>query len=294
VTWGDNPAARVRWFLESLAQRQFAALPDDTAPPPDINDDEFLADAAAKLLGVARPPEPTDLLPRLLAVAVQGRMATDAIGRLPPEAKAWIYLRHFDQVTAALQHLHEPYSVRVGTVLASIIETGWHALEMADDMLGEYYGEPAITQDDASRLLVRVRELIDEVSDATDLDDETQRRLIALLRDVEDALVDVRITGIHRVEEAADGLAGGLLGQEPDSWADKTLQKVGRFARELIMATVAATAAQLTANELTPPSQPPPSVLIIDYMIEYHSLPPALPPPDRKDHGPAAIEPPHR
>ena len=78
-------------------------------------------------------------------------------------------------------------------------------------MLHRHRREVVVADDDINRLVEETRHLIDEVISTDDLDEPTTTWMVSLLRKLEQALLNVKITGSAQIDEAANIVIGSVM-----------------------------------------------------------------------------------
>lgn len=123
----------------------------------------------------------------------------------------------FDTVIAAADALLLPNSTSEIGLRQTISAKGWSALCWADEILSADSHTSAVAQDAAANLLKKVREVIDDVLNSDAFSEDEKRHMVGLLRDLEDALIGVRVRGSGPVDRAAKAVMGDALAR-PDLW----------------------------------------------------------------------------
>lgn len=143
-------------------------------------------------------------------------------GRVAPYLLSIRGARHsfegFDTVLSAADLLLRADQIPEANLRQTISEMGWRSLCWADDIMAQDSTERALEQDEASDLLVKVRELIDDILNGDEFSQEEKLHMVGLLRDLESALIGVRIRGSGPVERATKAIIGDAVSR-PDIWS---------------------------------------------------------------------------
>lgn len=225
----NNPAGRVLWFLRELSRRNVSPARD-----------QHLMDSVTLVLGtdvdsvetyraVSLTREQAELVPEEMAAH------SDIPGYAP-------ICKHYDEILTAASRIQLPRNHILKHVIDPITPAGWASLEFADEVLRGPSVEKRLTASQTAEYLDQVQALISEVAGDDTLSRPDRERIVRLLRQVEDALVNIRIFGANYVEEAAVTVAG-VVQVEKDLWdrvADKKWFK--RFGTVLmgLLATLGA------------------------------------------------------
>jgi hypothetical protein len=186
----DNPAGRLVAVLRALA-KQPGGRP--------------AREAWRDVLG--SPSDDAGLVSRIAEIMALAKRAEAAVQGLPGVERPAHLLLHFDRVHKALGLLLSISSATVQNFLQYLTPEVIYSLEMCSYALQRNrQGEPTIDVDKVSDLVEHVRSLIDKIADDQDLENDVCMLLVARLRDVESALLNIRITGYARVEKAMDAL----------------------------------------------------------------------------------------
>jgi hypothetical protein len=113
------------------------------------------------------------------------------------------YYKNYYQVLDATSRLCAPAGERAQDIFASVDGAGWIALEFADEVLRTVSTEKKLSMAQQRRYLDDLRGLIDDVLSDETMSPQDKQRVVGLLRQVEDALVHIRLFGADRVEDAA-------------------------------------------------------------------------------------------
>jgi len=119
------------------------------------------------------------------------------------------YLDYYPQILDATKRLHMSHQYPATAIFESIDNGGWSALRFASDVLDYYAAEASLTKDEEADYLAQVRAVIDAVASDETLSPSDRSRIVDLLRNVEQALVDIKINGALPVQEAA--AAAGVI-----------------------------------------------------------------------------------
>jgi hypothetical protein len=142
-----------------------------------------------------------------------------------------MFLLCYGQILDATGRLVAPGDRHSQSILSDVSDAGWAALEYADNVLQKTSTEKRLSADQHQRYLDDLRGLIEDVLNDDTLSPQDRHRIVGLLRQVEDALVDIRLFGADRVQDAA-AAAAGVLASDRDLW-DRIAKKkwVKRFGR---------------------------------------------------------------
>lgn len=225
--------------------------------------------------------EDTDLsglLVRSSEVVRLGQEVRELVSALPLPEKPRLILRHFSEIETVLSRFPSVGSMTMAEFMGGLSAPGLSSLKLASAALMRKGGGPALNADVVFQLLEKARVLINEVADAKDLAPPTKRYIIDCLKNVEDSLINVKLSGPGATQRAADRLTGGVLGLPTDLWKTRSVRAVGRFTRDLIVATSAILlATQLDRGPVPQATQPVPSEVVITYLIERTELPELTP-----------------
>jgi hypothetical protein len=189
----NNPAGRVLIFLRAFEQ----------AANRDPGKAAILT--VSEMLGEERESAPMYLLLtrlRMEAESVEGLMAPYAS---VPGYKT--IFKHYGQILDATKRLQVPFRQNAHEIFTSVNDAGWAALEYADDVLTRSSTEKRLPAALRDHYLDDLRTLIDEVVADDTLSPQDRQRVVGLLRQVEDALVHIRLFGADRVEDAVAAAA---------------------------------------------------------------------------------------
>jgi hypothetical protein len=190
----NNPAGRVLSFL-----REFQGHVDlDPTRPVVLVIEDMLGD----------PRESARMYHHMVRLRIQA----DSVPKLMEPYATYpgyrTYFKNYGQVLEATYRLCAPAGQRAQDIFASLDGSGWSALEFADDVLGQASTEKTLSIAQQGQYLDDLRGLIDDVLSDDTLSPQDKQRVIGLLRQVEEALVDIRLFGADRVEDAAATIVG--------------------------------------------------------------------------------------
>lgn len=136
--------------------------------------------------------------------------ANDAI---PDDVEREFALRDFGQVDAMLKNfasIGNP-NLTLTHFLAPLEETGKRCLEHLSFTLGRAEPDEVIGPEDEAALLTEVHDLIAAVANDDSLEPNTKTWILTRLREIESALLNVKVTGKSGVEGRLDRLLGGII-----------------------------------------------------------------------------------
>jgi hypothetical protein len=188
----NNPAGRVLWFLERLLagsrSQQITAVAAEIIGVP--NDSPKLYLHLAKM--------------RLQTLDVLAEMEQYHVGAPGFDAAFEAY----DEILTASRMWQHPMSHTIESLNNSVSRAGMNSLRYANEVLKRSSKEKRLTDAQHRQYLDDIRGLIEDVfADDTLLPQEKQR-IVGLLRQVEDALVNIRLYGADRVEDAVASVIG--------------------------------------------------------------------------------------
>lgn len=188
-----------------------------------------------------------------------------------------VVLEHFSEVEQTLANFQGTAGVTMESFLAPLRPTGEQSLKLCSSLLRRRWREPVLNEEAVKDLLMQLRALLADIEEASDLDLRLRAWLIDRLREVEQALVDVRLRGYSGVEAATDRLVGGLLRQPHRSEAVKKSRIATGFVALLtaldLTLNVAANLDQITSG----PPQPSQVILQIQQQTDVRVDLPQLP-----------------
>lgn len=243
----DNPAGRLRYWIDQLQSWQ--------------NHNDAIVVAACSLLGLDQN-------------TVEGRVATMRLGamladlcfevrkevaQLPKYMHPDLLLSDFPQIEAAVDDFTLARQQPVHGMLSKINPAGHRGLEMLDAYLHTQRPQPWIEDDVRQSLIDHVRRLIDDVTDADDLDRETKDFVLLRLIEVERGLREALLTGTPGIERATDSLIGAMH-RRPDMWDRVSSTKWGPRIAKLAGALVLTIGSVGGLPALMPGDQPQPGV----------------------------------
>lgn len=118
------------------------------------------------------------------------------------------YSKNYHQVLDATRRLCAPAGQRAQEIFTSMDGSGWTALEFASDVLSQASTEKRLSISQQRQYVDDLRGLIDDVLSDDTLSPQDKQRVVGLLRQVEEALVDIRLFGADRVEDAVASVVG--------------------------------------------------------------------------------------
>lgn len=228
-----------------------------------------VAPVCAGIFGLTWPGDERLVLRRLADVADQAFQVRTLAEDLPASENAEMLLADFGQIEQVVAGLPAAGNLEMVHLIQHVTDAGWRSLDLAEHLVARHHQEPKLDDDTVEQLLGKVRALIDEVTQSVDLDGRTRTALVRRLQRVEEALLNVRITGAVAVEEAAEGLVGHLVNTPPEKQQNPVLGKIAELACTALMAVASATGAmvpQLIAGDGNPPPKPP-AVVVLEQVI---------------------------
>ena len=210
----NNPAGRLRYWLERAHRQSGPAL-----------------QAWGEVFGLdsESPRGRVEIIGRgaeLMELAGQTR---DEMDELPKEFHADALMADFDEVEDTLAKFVGLHQMQMHQFFAPLNGTGWRSLEHAARYLGTQRPETWINDDKRENLLDHVRRVVDVVLGSAELDEKVREFIIARLREVEQAIIDLKLRGTGDVERATDSLFAGILrrtGQGFDFFQTETGTKI--------------------------------------------------------------------
>lgn len=192
----DNPAGRVLRFLRTI-EAWATQRPNESAMLALMELLEAPQESARIYYAMARL--------RFQAEAVQTLM-------VPYEGSRGYasYLRHYDQIIAATKVLQIAHGYNAQQILAGVTDGGWISAEIASETLAEHIAESALSAEQEADYLEQIQAVAKAVAEDESLSPADRTRLIGLLRNVEQALLDIKINGFLPVQEAA-AAAGAIV-----------------------------------------------------------------------------------
>jgi hypothetical protein len=120
-----------------------------------------------------------------------------------------LLLLHFDQIKTSLSAFRSVANTQISVFQLS--GEAMYGLRSCASVLHRRQPEQVIDETQIKELIDAVRELLDEVLASDEIDQQTKRYIRDRLKDVEGALIDMRITGTPGLNLATDGLIGSLI-----------------------------------------------------------------------------------
>jgi hypothetical protein len=215
----NNPAGRVLRFLRAFEQLAREARSTATRLT--------TADAVEALTGESQ--ERARMYMQLARLRMQAESVPDLLKLYAGDSDYLMFSFCYDQMLNAMRTLSDPNEQSAHDLFSEVEDVGWAALEYADNLLKKTSTEKRLSADQRQRYLDDLRGLIDDVLNDDTISPQDRQRIMGLLRQVEEALVDIRLFGADRVEETAAAAAGVLL-SDRDLW-DRIAKKkwVKRF-----------------------------------------------------------------
>jgi hypothetical protein len=274
VPHGDNPAARLRWFMEQLSG--YSGSQEDTKPA---------APAIASIFYIPYPDDAATLWARLADVADLARETRALANALPPRVVR-SRMRYFDTVEQTVSNFGAVMNMTVWALLEPMRPHGQHALELAEELLDEHAPEPVLDDDVVRGLIEETRQLADAIRDLDDMPPDVRRWLLDRLAEILRVLDNIKLYGYPRVEQEVERLVGGLVRSQERAQGVTRSRAWDRFKAWFIATD---TALNLAANALllaqalgpathpTPTPSPSPVIQIIEWCGD---VTPQLPPGD--------------
>jgi hypothetical protein len=216
----NNPAGRVLHFLRAFQQVTSELSSPNRRGPTAVK-------VIQQLTG--EKPKSTRMQMQIALFRVQAESVQDLMKPGAGDSGHRMFFSCYDQILNATSRLSALGDQHAQSILSDVDDAGWAALEYADSMLNRTFTEKQLSADEHQRYLDDLRGLIDEVLNDDTLSPQDRERIVGLLRQVEDALVHIRLFGADRVQDAA-AAAAGVLVTDRDLW-DRIAKKkwVKRF-----------------------------------------------------------------
>lgn len=210
-----NPAGRLAAILRNVAS---------------YHENEFARTAWANALGTG--DDELLLLSRCADVVGLVRATRQAIEKLPDHEDPEFHLEHFDAIEKAASQLTAvgggmrvlQFKQLLGPEVIRSLDGSARALRR----LG--LDEPSLDTEKVPGLVEQIRRIIDEVAADEGLPPDVRMLLVKRLREVESALLNIRITGYARVEETLDALAFAPIRSDLDQdGKERALNRVAKI-----------------------------------------------------------------
>jgi hypothetical protein len=234
-----NPAGRLAAILRSVASRPAS---------------ESARTAWALALGTDEG-DVLLLLSRCADVVGLVHATREAIERLPAAEEPAFHLKHFDAIEQAVgklaavgggMHVQHFTPLIRPEVIGSLDWTARVLRRLGLD-------ERALDTEKVPELVEQIRRIIDEVAADEGLPSDVRMLLVSRLREVESALLNIRITGYARVEETLDALSFVPVRSDLDqAGKERAWKKIGQVwglvqSGLTVAAAIAAPAAKILA-----------------------------------------------
>ncbi len=259
----ENPATRLKTFM--------------TAIRPHAGSGIAVVSACAEAFGLTWPDDYRLVMRRLADVADLAYEVRILGGDPEQDSMTMVMLADFGQVEQVMSQLPGAANLQMTQMLKHMTDAGWRSLDLAEALLTQRrHFEPVLDASTVQRLLEQVRSLIDESGSAEDPDEASRVALVQRLRTVEEALLNIKVTGTAGVEVAAEGLVGHVVNQPPEKRRNPVIRRVAEVASTALVAAAAATGAmlpQLVAGAHGTPAANPPAVVIFEQMVGPMALP---------------------
>lgn len=174
------------------------------------------ASAWCEILGLEFPRDTAALLSCGVSLLEQAALIRRVVTERLEPATADAILGSFQEVESTLGRFAIIASDNMGNFLGPLNDTGMQSLLFAASVWPRDAIERTIDEAMAIDLLKKTRDLIDEI-DAADIDAAAKRIMIERLGEVEQSLLNLKTSGIARLERAVDA-AIGVTHREPGAW----------------------------------------------------------------------------
>jgi len=193
----NNPAARLESILRTISGQDRGPTPFSTfCRMWDLNE----GDRRHQMVALQRIGD-------VVQLSVEVRERAERV----PKFGAMV-LRNYDQVEETVFNLSTlSRSHPLDHCLTPMAPTAWTSLEQLHDLLENESHRLELEDHQTDDLLQQVMDLIVTVKSAGDLDDIQRSTMLGHLIRVQQALLDINVVGPERVEQAVDGLMGGLV-----------------------------------------------------------------------------------
>ena len=254
----ENPATRLKLFMASIRPLAGSGTP--------------VAQACADAFGLAWPDDYRLVMRRMADVADLAHEVRVLGGDPEHDSTTMVMLADFGQVEHVMSQLPGAANLQMTQLMHHMTDAGWRSLDLAELLLKQrQHQEPLLDDSTVQRLLKQVRALIDEVATAADLDEASRVALVRRLRTVEEALLNVTVTGTVAVEVAAEGLVGHVINQPAERRQHLVIRKAAEVASTALLAAAAAAGAMLpqlvAGGDDDGPAPQPPAVVIIEQVM---------------------------
>jgi hypothetical protein len=153
------------------------------------------------------PPESARMYRHMAELRIQAESIPDLVLDFPiPGYRSFV--KNYPQILDATKRLCAPAGQRAEDIFVSVNEGGWSALDFADEVLSGNAAEVTITEDQRVSYLEQVQALWVEILRDETFPADYKSRIVGLLRKVEEALVDIAVSGTGPVEDAVASVIG--------------------------------------------------------------------------------------
>jgi hypothetical protein len=122
-----------------------------------------------------------------------------------------LYMRYYGGINTVMDRFPNVIQQTMGQNIDVVDDRAEHALELIDNLLRRnQVTVPVISEEKVKALREQVEEVVLAVVEDEDLDTETKKVVIGLLRQVDDALRDSKINGVMGIAGAYDQAYGGF------------------------------------------------------------------------------------
>jgi hypothetical protein len=246
----NNPAGRVLRFLRAF-ERLATEMKTSTTTVGGA------ADVVEKLTGESQ--EKARMYTQLTRLWMQAESVPDLLKPYAGDSEYRMFSGFYGQILDAISYLAEPSQHTTSEILGEVEDVAWAALEYADSVLSKTSTEKRLSADQQQQYLDDLRGLIDDVLNDDTISPQDRQRVVGLLRQVEEALVDIRFFGADRVQDAA-AAAAGVLHADRDLWdriaKKKWIKRLGTVIGALLF-TLGSMEGLPAIEQMFTPERPP-------------------------------------
>ncbi len=162
-------------------------------------------------------PDSADVHLRLAQLRMQAESVPEIVALHASKLKSGSFFRQYPVINDVIKRCQTQPHESMSSLMRAMTPAAWSALEDANNVLSQHSREVPISAKLEHAYVDQVRALIDQVADDDTLSAADRSRLVNLLRNVEQALLDMKISGTLPVQEAA-AAAGAIVRLSPSLW----------------------------------------------------------------------------